>query len=310
MNFDTEYLTRLRQRDPDTCTSFVSSLTPVLTSRLRCRMPNHDTIEDACNETFLRVFTLVDHERIRQPERFGSFVCGVCDRVAREVRRKAQSDKPLPADAIEPADPRPSADRLLAVCEINTRLRCGLARLCEADRKLLVELHLEERDRRQMARERGFSTGRLRVRLCRALKCQESPRWLCIWPGSLPFHPGTNDGNMNPGISASALDALYDTIPRWRRRNMFEHDMLSSARSVGRNFGYELSSDYESAFLSAVRKNMGDREDRDGGLRNTDRLMQAAIDLARERRQYGRLDAAIFHGTLARRGFCPLWPFC
>jgi DNA-directed RNA polymerase specialized sigma24 family protein len=46
----------------------------------------------------------------------------------------------------------------------------AIMKLPEADRKLIVEMHWEERDRREMARERGISNTVLNVRLCRALK--------------------------------------------------------------------------------------------------------------------------------------------
>lgn len=42
--------------------------------------------------------------------------------------------------------------------------------LPEADRRPVVEVHCEERERREMARDRGISTTGLNVRLCRALK--------------------------------------------------------------------------------------------------------------------------------------------
>src|ERR1022692_4116421 len=96
MNFDAGFVTRLKQRDPDTCTFLVSSLTPALEARLRYKLRDHDAIEDIRNETFYRVFCLVDGGRVREPEQLGAFVRGVCDRVALETRRKAHATESLP----------------------------------------------------------------------------------------------------------------------------------------------------------------------------------------------------------------------
>jgi RNA polymerase sigma factor (sigma-70 family) len=168
MNFDAGFLARLKQRDPDTCTFLVSSLTPVLEARLRYKLRDHGAIEDIRNETFCRVLGLVDGGRVRQPEQFGSFVRGVCDRVAQESGRKTHATEALPG--MEPPDCQPHLDTILVDKERKARLWRAVMKLSEEDRKLVVEMHCEERDRREMARERGISPTGLNVRLCRALK--------------------------------------------------------------------------------------------------------------------------------------------
>jgi RNA polymerase sigma-70 factor (ECF subfamily) len=170
MNFDAGFLTRLKQRDPDTCTFLVSSLTPVLDARLRYKLRDHGAIEDIRNETFYRVFCLVDGERIRQPEQLGSFVRGVCDRVAHECRRKTRITEPLSGANWEPADRQPPLDNLLVEQERKALLRREVMKLPAEDRRLIVEMHIEERDRHEMALERGISQTGLNVRLCRAMK--------------------------------------------------------------------------------------------------------------------------------------------
>ena len=170
MNFDAGFLSRLKQRDPDTCAFLVSSLTPALEARLRYKLRDQGSIEDIRNETFYRVFSLVDDGRVRQPEQFGSFVRGVCDWVTQETRRKARTTEPLPGAGKEPPDRQPHVDQLLVDKERRALVWHEVMKLSEADRRLLVEMHLEERDRREMARDRGISMTGLNVRLCRALK--------------------------------------------------------------------------------------------------------------------------------------------
>ena len=170
MNFDAGFLTRLKQRDPDTCTFLVSSLTPVLEARLRYKLRDHGAIDDICNETFCRLFCLVDGGRVRAPEQFSFFARGVCDRVAQESRRKAHATEPLPSGGMELSDCQPHLDKLLMDKERRALLWRALMKLPEADRRLIVELHWEERDRREMARDRGIGITGLNVRLCRAMK--------------------------------------------------------------------------------------------------------------------------------------------
>jgi RNA polymerase sigma factor (sigma-70 family) len=170
MNFDAAFLTRLQQRDPDTCMFLVSSLTPVLESRLRYRLRDRTAIEDVRNEIFCRLLCLVDGGRVREPEQFGSFARGVCDRVAQESSRKHHPTEPLPAASMEPPDRQPHLDKLLIDKERRALLWREMRKLPEADRRLIVELHWQERDRHQMARDRGISVTGLNVRLCRALK--------------------------------------------------------------------------------------------------------------------------------------------
>ncbi|HLY18209.1 MAG TPA: sigma-70 family RNA polymerase sigma factor [Bryobacteraceae bacterium] len=170
MTYDSEYLTRLRQRDPDTCSAFVSSMTPVLEARLRGQFRDHGCVEDVRNETLYRVFSLVDGDRVREPAQLGSFVRGVCDRVAHETRRKTRSIESLPEGGLEQVDRQPPLDSLLVAEQMHVRVRRELSKMREADRRLLIETHFEERDRRLMARERGVSASGLNVRLCRAVK--------------------------------------------------------------------------------------------------------------------------------------------
>jgi RNA polymerase sigma-70 factor, ECF subfamily len=170
MNFDAGFLSRLKQRDPDTCAFLVASLTPVLEARLRYKLRDRGAIEDIRNETFCRVFCLVDRECIRQPNQFGSFVRGVCDRVAQEIRRDADAAQPYAGAGWDPPSGQPHFDKALIEAERSALVWREAMKLSERDRRLIVEFYGDGRDRRDMARERGIGTTVLNVRLCRALK--------------------------------------------------------------------------------------------------------------------------------------------
>jgi RNA polymerase sigma factor (sigma-70 family) len=139
-------------------------------ARLRYQLREHAAIEDVRNETLYRVFRLVDEGRVREPEKLDSFARGVCDRVAQESRRKSRRTEPLPEPGRELPDHQPDIDMLLAEKERRALVWHAVTKLSEVDRRLIVEMHREERGRSEMARDRGISTTGLNVRLCRALK--------------------------------------------------------------------------------------------------------------------------------------------
>jgi len=168
MSFDAAFLTRLRRRDPEACASFVTQFRPVIDSRLRRRFRDRASIEDARQETFCRVFRLVDADRVREPAQLGSFVWGVCDRVAHETHRTTRFHDPLGGQEL--VDPHPGVEGQAARNEMHTIIRRGLSRLRETDRQILIEIHFEERDRAAMAKERQVTVTGLNVQLCRATK--------------------------------------------------------------------------------------------------------------------------------------------
>jgi RNA polymerase sigma-70 factor (ECF subfamily) len=170
MTFDAGFIIQLKQRDPEACAFLVTSLTPLLEGRLRLKRCDYGSIEDIRNETFYRVFRLVDGGRIRKPEQLGSLVRGVCDRVAHESRRKTNSMEPLPGTEKELPDCQPHFDQILVAKERRALVWGEVMKLSEADRTLIIELYFEGRDRSEMARERCISPTGLNVRLCRALK--------------------------------------------------------------------------------------------------------------------------------------------
>lgn len=199
MNYDAAFLTRLKQRDPETCTILVTRLSPVLEARLRFKLRDHGSIEDIRNETFYRVFLLVDGGRVRQPEQLDSFVRGVCDRVAKESLRKSPVYESLPAGGLEPADRQPHADQLLIENERRAMFWRAVNRLSEPDRRLIVEMHREGRDRRLMARERGIGQTGLNVRLCRALKRLRAQMMETAAPERCrPIRPPMNHRKLRP----------------------------------------------------------------------------------------------------------------
>jgi RNA polymerase sigma factor (sigma-70 family) len=167
MTYDADFVDRLRQREPAACTTFVFNFTPILEAKLRNSFRDQGTVEDLRNDTFYRVFAALD--RLREPERIGGFVLGVCRRVILEHYRRIRYTEPLQDDLLEASDGHPPIDEVLLEAEIKALVRDELGRLREDDRKLIEE-NFEGRDRQEMARDRCITVIGVNVRLSRALK--------------------------------------------------------------------------------------------------------------------------------------------
>lgn len=170
--FDGDYLERLRKGDPDTEGHFVSYFGELLRIKLRSRLRSPQLVEDASQETFLRVFkTLRSGEGagIRHPERLGAYVNAVCNNVLQEVYR-AEKRHPQVADPSIPIveDDAPAVEDRMLVAERRALVRRVIDNLPERDRRLMRALFVEGRGKDDICEE--FAVGRdyLRVLLHRA----------------------------------------------------------------------------------------------------------------------------------------------
>jgi len=168
LSFDAAYLKSLQRGDPETEQQFVDYFTPLIHRKLRRYFRMRHLIEDATQETFLRVLAAVrSGKTIRHPERFGAFVHAVCGHVAMEMVRHEQRLVELKDEHDErPAECR-SPLSLVEGNEARQIVRLVLADLPEFDRELLVAIFLDDEDRKVLTRRFGVSHGYLRVLLHR-----------------------------------------------------------------------------------------------------------------------------------------------
>jgi RNA polymerase sigma-70 factor (ECF subfamily) len=87
--FDGPYVERLCAGDFRTVEHFVAYFTELIRLKLRSRLRSPQAIEDVRQETFVRVFTMLRRETIRQPERLGSLVNSTCNNVLLEHYRSS-----------------------------------------------------------------------------------------------------------------------------------------------------------------------------------------------------------------------------
>lgn len=168
--FDGEYVQRLRDGDPDTERHFVSYFKDLLRIKLHARLRSRQLAEDACQETFLRIFkTLRSGAEIREPERFGAYVNTVCDHVLLELYRSEKRHRPVSDAAVaEIEDETPVVEDRLVSIERRALVRQVIDDLPELDRRLMRALFVEERDKDEVCTAFKVDRSYLRVLLHRA----------------------------------------------------------------------------------------------------------------------------------------------
>jgi RNA polymerase sigma-70 factor (ECF subfamily) len=167
--FDQAYIDRLVAGDPDTERHFTRYFGDLMTLKLRSRLRSSASIEDAKQETFVRVLTSLKLKRsLATPETLGAFVNSVCNNVVFELYRSGTRTTPLPDDYDEPDRRRPGVESTLIAGEERTLVAAALEVLPEKDKELLRWLFFEERDKDEICRELNVDRDYLRVLLHRA----------------------------------------------------------------------------------------------------------------------------------------------
>jgi RNA polymerase sigma-70 factor (ECF subfamily) len=167
--FDASYVSNLCAGDPQTQTHFVAYFSELLRIKLRSRLQSTQAIEDVRQETFVRVFSVLRKDTLRQPERLGAFVNMVCNNVLSEHYRAAGGSESLDVEGRpEVPDKGASALDIVAAKQMKEKVRTILKELSPRDSSLLKAVFLDERDRDEVCRELGVDRDYLRVLLHRA----------------------------------------------------------------------------------------------------------------------------------------------
>ncbi|MEO8367973.1 MAG: sigma-70 family RNA polymerase sigma factor [Candidatus Solibacter sp.] len=164
-SFDAEYVYRLINFDAETERDFVAYFGELLAIKLRSRLRAPELIQDAIQETFLRVLRTLRQSGIESPEALGSFVNSVCTNVLFEVYRS----QGRVADPVEDrASSEKSVDDRMVDEEARNEVRQVISELPEKDRKILRWLFFEERDKGEVCRLLQVDREYLRVLVHRA----------------------------------------------------------------------------------------------------------------------------------------------
>jgi RNA polymerase sigma-70 factor (ECF subfamily) len=168
--FDRAYLDRLASGDAETERHFTRYFGDLLAIKLRSRLRSPAEIEDAKQETFLRVMhALRQPGGIQSPGGFGSFVNSVCNNVLFELYRAHSRTTPLEEEtgAALP-DPAVDVETTITIDEDRAHVRAVMETLPPKEKQLLQWLFFEECDKDEVCRRLGIDRNYLRVLLHRA----------------------------------------------------------------------------------------------------------------------------------------------
>ena len=168
--FDRAYLDRLASGDPETERHFTRYFGDLLSIKLRSRLRSPAQVEDARQETFLRVMkALRQPGGIQSAGGFGAFVNSVCNNVLFEMYRSHSKTTPLEEEAgAALPDPGIGAEMAVGLDEDRAHVRAVLETLPQKERQLLHWLFFEEADKDEVCRRLGIDRNYLRVLLHRA----------------------------------------------------------------------------------------------------------------------------------------------
>jgi RNA polymerase sigma-70 factor (ECF subfamily) len=166
--FDADYVSRLREGDPEVERHFTAHFGHLLEIKLRARLRAPQLVGDARQETFLRVFSTLRNPEKRQPENLGAFVNAVCNNVLFELFRAESRTLAMTESTPEPTDPGVDPEGQAVSADRKRLVHQVLGELPSRDCQLLREVFLEERDKDEVCRDHDIDREYLRVLLHRA----------------------------------------------------------------------------------------------------------------------------------------------
>ncbi len=167
--FDENYLRALQDRDPETENHLVASFYKAIQAKLQSRLRWPELVQDARQETFLRVFTYFrSGKTLANPASLPGFVHGVCHNVALEFLRSHTRHDQMAENVPEPVDTSSNPEGQMVTAERKQIVRKLLGELPVKDRELLRRVLLEEEDKDAVSKELGVDRNYLRVLLYRA----------------------------------------------------------------------------------------------------------------------------------------------
>jgi RNA polymerase sigma-70 factor (ECF subfamily) len=138
-------------------------------SKLRARLRSPELVQDAFQETFLRIFSYFGSGKtLDKPDSIAGFVHSTCHNVSLELLRAHTRQDQLPDNHPEPVAVGPNAERQLITGERKAFVQNILSRLSKKDRQLLKRVFLDEEDKDSVCREFQVDRAYLRVLLFRA----------------------------------------------------------------------------------------------------------------------------------------------
>lgn len=161
---DAELVTAARDGDRDAFAALITrhwSTAVALATRL---LGSADLGGDAVQEATITALTGLG--RLRSPDRFGAWFCGITLNVARRWRRQLGTEHPATLPDLTTAEPGPHERAELA--ELAAEVRAAVAALADGQRDAVMLFYLQGLTHREVAAELSISVGAVKARLHQA----------------------------------------------------------------------------------------------------------------------------------------------
>ena len=167
--FDENYLLALANRREDIEQHLILHFSRPVQSKLRAKLRSPELVQDACQETFLRVLSYFrSGKTLDNPASLPGFVHGVCHNIALEFLRSHTRHPQLAEDAPDPVDTAPDPEGQMVTTQRKEVVRRVLGDLPDKDQELLRRVFLNEEDKDTVCKDLGVDRDYLRVLLYRA----------------------------------------------------------------------------------------------------------------------------------------------
>jgi len=161
-----------------------------------------DLARDAVQEAAIAAMT--DLERLRSPEKFGAWFCGIALNVSRRWLRQLRFEVPGLAADLESAAPDPVEAAELA--DTAARVRGAIATLADGQRHAVRLFYLQGLGHREVAAELGVSVGAVKARLHQARAA--------LAPKLVQFTPPTKETTMTADDAVGWVEVRISEIQR------------------------------------------------------------------------------------------------
>ncbi len=159
----------LRDRNPAVESHLVAALARPLWVKLHSRLRSPQLIEDARQETLLRVFTYFrSGKTLDNPANLPGFVLGVCSNVCYELLRSDTRYDQMPVKELDPPDLGANPEQSVVTEERKRLVAKILNDLSTKDRQVLKRVFLDEADRDEICHEMSVDRDYLRLLVHRA----------------------------------------------------------------------------------------------------------------------------------------------
>ena len=167
--FDENYLRALANRREDIEQHLFAHFSRPVRAKLRTRLRSPELVDDAFQETFLRVYTYFrSGKTLDNPASLPGFIHTVCHNIILELLRSHTRHPQVPEGAPDPVDSSLGPEDRVVTEERKAIVRRVLGELPEKDHRILHRVFLDEEDKDNVCRELGVDRDYLRVLLYRA----------------------------------------------------------------------------------------------------------------------------------------------